>query len=101
MLLKVHDVDFRGTEEIIVCVCDAELIGKTYSQGEKELWVNPRFYGGDESTDEEIVEALKNATIINFVGNESVAFGIVKGYIEEDSIIKIDGVPHAQVVFMK
>ena len=48
MLMKVQQVDQKGYTEVIVALCDKELIGKTLKDGEIDLWVNPRFYEGDE-----------------------------------------------------
>ncbi|MCE7744510.1 MAG: DUF424 family protein, partial [Candidatus Heimdallarchaeota archaeon] len=38
----------RQTErDYLVTVCDKELLGKTICEGELELYVNDRFFGGD------------------------------------------------------
>ncbi|MGZ4940673.1 MAG: DUF424 family protein, partial [Halobacteriota archaeon] len=41
---------------------------------------------------------LKNATIANLVGKRAVDCGIDSGIIDEEYIITIEGVPHAQMV---
>lgn len=101
MFLKIHEINAGGINERIVCVSDEDLLGKTFEEGEKNLWVKPRFYKGKKTNEKEISEELKNASIMNFVGKESVGLGIKQGYIEEGQIITIQNIPHAQVVFMK
>ncbi len=101
MILKVHGIRFRGMKETIVCVCDDEHIGKTYSENGKELFVNARFYNGEKKSVEEIKKELKQASIMNFVGAESVGLGIDEGYVDAENVVEIQKIPHAQVVFMK
>jgi hypothetical protein len=40
---------------------------------------------------------MKDSLNLNIVGKNSIKLAITAGILEEDSIIKIDGVPHAQV----
>lgn len=81
-----------------MAACDADLIGKTFREGELRLHVNPEFYDGVFVTREQFVEHLRIATIGNFVGKETVRIALEEGFIEEGGIIKIGGVPHAQMV---
>ena len=88
--LKIHN-------DGIVSLCDKELIGKTFEEGDMQLNVSERFYNGKEASKEEIVQALKGAKTINIVGEKSVALALEAGVITEDSVKKIKGIPHAQV----
>jgi len=45
-----------------------------------------------------VKKALKDATIANLVGEQSVACGIDSGIVDEHCVITIDGIPHAQMV---
>lgn len=87
--------------EVIVTLCDKELIGKRLIDGNLKLHVNPRFYKGELLSDKMIKEAFKNATIANIVGKKSVAFAMKNGIINKENIIKISEVPHAQMVLIK
>ncbi len=98
--VKVHYVEVGGLIEKIVAICDKELIGKKYEEGDLQLYVNPRFYGGEEMSEEEILDAIENATIINLVGEKSVSLGLKLGIVLEENIIRIANIPHAQVVVM-
>lgn len=101
MIVKVHEVKFRNMRETIVCVCDDEHVGKTYSEDGKELFVNERYYGSEKMPIDRIKDMLKKATIMNFVGANSVELGVDEGYVDIENVIQIQKVPHAQVVFMK
>ncbi len=85
----------RGPE-VLVAACDADLMGKTLSQGELKLHVSS-FYDGDSVDSDEFLEQLKAATIGNLVGKVTVETAKRAGMIEDDGIMWIDGVPHAQL----
>jgi hypothetical protein len=96
MCLKVHKV--RG--EVMVAVCDRDLLGKTFEEGKLCLTVEAAFFGEEEATAREVAEALAGATIANMVGERAVACGIKTNCIDGRNILKIDGVPTAQMVRM-
>ena len=90
--MKVYS---RGTE-LLVAACDAALIGKTLREGEMRLHVSS-FYDGEDVTEEEFVRQLKQATIGNLVGSETVGAARRAGLVGNDGVIFIEGVPHAQL----
>jgi len=94
MYLKSYIVN----KEILVAVCDSELIGRTFREGELHLSVNQDFFKGSPADEHEVKKALEDATIANLVGEQSVACGIDSGIIDEHCVITIDGIPHAQMV---
>ncbi|MBI5871878.1 DUF424 family protein [archaeon] len=87
--IKQHDA--------LLAVCDNELLGKTFEDGELVLEVSKRFYQGAQISEEELPEHLKSATNINLVGKRAVRIAVKTGMIDNKSIIKISGVPHAQI----
>ena len=94
MYLKSYSVN----KEILVAVCDLELIGRTFREGELHLSVNEDFFKGHPADEDEVKKALEDATIANLVGEQSVACGIDSGIVDEHCVITIDGIPHAQMV---
>lgn len=91
---------YRVNRETIVAVCDSELLGRTLRQGELHLSVNEEFFKGLLANEHDVREALKNATIANLVGKRAVDCGIDSGIIDDECIITIEGVPHAQMVVL-
>ena len=88
--VKIH----RSPSGEVLAVCDEELLGQSFSEGELRLKVGQGFYGGDTV----LLEYLCRANSINLVGNESVAVAIREGYVDEKRVISIGGVRHAQVL---
>lgn len=82
----------------ILAVCDSEILGKTLREGKIVFHVKEEFYNGGLVTLEEALDMVANSTIVNMVGKNCVEKAISKGYVHPQSVLKIEGVPHAQIV---
>ncbi len=96
MYIKRYNTD----EHVIVAVCDKDIIGKTFREGEIVLKLEEYFYKGKEADKDEVKEALSSATIANLAGEKAVACAVECGCIDPDTIIIIGGIPHAQMVLI-
>jgi hypothetical protein len=83
---------------VLLAVCDCELLGKTLRQGKIVFHVKSEFYNGRKATVEEAVGMIDNSTIVNLVGKTCVEKAIAEGYVHPEAVIKIEGIPHAQIV---
>ncbi len=92
--VKLH----RGPGGDVLAVCDAELLGQTFSEGRLRLKVGEGFYGGDTVEEEIMIEHLNRASSINIVGNRAVEIAIREGFVDPSCTIVIQGVSHAQVL---
>ena len=94
MQIKIHQA-YR----IIIALCDTDLIGRTFSEGIKQIEVRNNFFSGEEKNKQEILEILrdmkKEDATFNIVGKESVECALEAEIIRKHGIIKIDGVPVA------
>ncbi len=86
-------------KETLVAAADEDLLGKTFREGKFKIEVGP-FYEGDRVTEEGLLAHLRLATIGNFVGKETIEAAKKGGYVSDDGILWIGGVPHAQYVIM-
>ncbi len=94
MYIKEHNLD----SGLMVAVCDTELIGKHFVDGNLNLKVTEGFYKGDEATEREVIASLKHATIANLVGKRAIKCAVDNNFIGDANVIFVDGVPHAQMV---
>lgn len=83
---------------VLLAICDCELLGRTLRQGKIVFHVKDEFYNGGKVTVEEAVGMIANSTIVNMVGKNCVEKAIEKGYVHPKAVLKIEGVPHAQIV---
>ena len=93
MYLKIHQ---SGTE-IIVAVCDRDILGKKLKHGNVNVVISEGFYKGDIASEEQVIAALVNAKTANLFGEKTVACAIKCGAVDPECVVIISGVPHAQV----
>ncbi len=97
LVVKVHH---KG-DSTVVAVCDSDLIGKVFEEGDLQLDLTNDFYKGDILEKAEVGDLLRNANSINLVGEEAIKLGIKEGLIEKEHIKKVDGIPHAQAAMIQ
>lgn len=95
-------VNIINSYRYVVAICDEELVGKIFEEGEKQLNVKENFYKGELKNSEEtkvIIKkmALEDATF-NIVGKKSIKAAIEEGIITEESILKIQDIPYSMVL---
>lgn len=85
---------------LLVSVCDDGLLGESFEDGEVSITVTESFYQGESRSEEAVVEALERAAVANIVGNRSVTVAVDAGIVDEDHVLQIGEVSHAQVLNM-
>ncbi len=94
MLVKIHDA-YR----IIMAICDKDLLGKKFEEGERVLEIKPHFYEGEEKTEEEVLRSIELAAAedatFNIVGKKSIQLALKAGIIKQEGISEIQGIPFA------
>ena len=95
IIAKVHKTQ-DGRK--VIALCDKELIGKIFEEGNLQLDLTSDFYNGEEMDENRIKEEIKDSHVVNVVGEESIKLATKLGIVNEDNVIKIKGIPHVQVV---
>jgi hypothetical protein len=83
---------------VLLCMCDAEILGRTLREGKIVFCVKEDFYKGPRVPLEEAVSMIETSTIVNMVGRNVVKKAIERGYVHPEAVLSIEGVPHAQIV---
>ena len=96
LISKTHIKDGKT----LVVVCDKELIGRVLEDGACVLDLSDDFYKGDLMTEEEVGDVIRNADMVNLIGDKSVKIGIAEDIIDEKHIKIIEGVPFAMGVII-
>jgi len=94
--MKVYNVG----KEVLVAVCDSDLVGETFCENNYKIEITEKFYGAKEVDEEAVRKALMNATIANLSGEKSVKLAIQIGIVEEGHVLKIGRCWHAQMVVL-
>ena len=97
MKVKIHK-----TYRDVIAICDSDLIGKTFEEGDFELNVKENFYGGEEVDEEKLLKIINNMSIedstFNIIGQESVNIALKAEIISEEGVKKIQGIPFSLVL---
>lgn len=97
MLVKI-----QSSYRHIVAICDTELLGKRFEEGQYQLDVKESFYKGEEKDKEQTIEIIQNMAkedaTFNIVGKESVEAAIEAGLITKESTKTIDNIPFSLVL---
>jgi hypothetical protein len=83
---------------MLLAACDVELLGEVLRDGKIVFKVGEEFYKGPKMPVEEALELMEESTIVNMVGHNIVSKAIEKGLVHPEAVLKICGVPHAQIV---
>ncbi|MGD8545486.1 MAG: DUF424 family protein [Candidatus Bathyarchaeota archaeon] len=83
---------------VLLAICDVEILGKTLHRGEMIFHVKEEFYKGRKVTIQEAVAMIDNSTIVNMIGKNVVGKAIEKGYVHPEAVLDVEGIPHAQIV---
>ena len=88
----------KAGRNVLLAICDVELLGKTLREGKTVFRVKEEFYKGAKVNVDEAVSMIENSTIVNIVGKNVVKKAIERGYVHPEGVLNIEGVPHAQIV---
>ena len=83
---------------VLLAMCDVEILGRTLREGKIVFCVNEDFYKGTKVNVEEAVSMIERSNIVNMVGRNVVKKAIQEGYVHPEAVLNIEGIPHAQVV---
>ena len=91
---------YKQGNDLLIGACDEKLIGKKFEEGKFHLDVSKNFYDGQRINTQTLKKYLRDATIANLVGDETIKCALELGIIDPECIIRIKGIPHAQMVRM-
>ena len=88
---------YHHNGEVLLAACDEELVGKYFEEGDLQLEVHETFYSGFRIDEPGLIRHLKSSTIANLVGKIVVDCAQRAGFLSEECVIYIQGIPHAQI----
>lgn len=98
--LEVYVKVRKWGQNVLLAICDADILGKTFRDGGIVFEVEEEFYKGVKTSIEEAITLMDHATIVNLVGCGIVEKAVEKGYVHSDAVLKICGTMHAQIIKM-
>ncbi len=97
ILVKVHETP-NGK---LIAVCDEELLGKRYEEGNKELDLvrYSDFYRGEREDEDVFAEELdpEDFYTVNAIGERATGVFIKKSIVKKDQIDSVQGIPFVYI----
>lgn len=83
---------------LLLVVTDADILGKAFAEGKVCLDLANDFYQGRETEKEEVKQLIPQARYLHLTGEKAVRLGLQLGFVDEKNILRVQKVPHAEVV---
>ena len=91
MQFSARVTDYQNN--MMLNICDADLLGKNIVDGELNMKISESYYGEKLVEKEEARSLLKQSSIINMVGENTVSLSIELGIGSQNGIKKISNIP--------
>ena len=91
MQFSARVTDYQNN--MMLNICDVDLLGKNIVEGELNMNISESYYGEKLIEKEEAAKLLKQSSIINMVGENTVNLSIKLGIGSENGIKKISNIP--------
>lgn len=91
MQFSVRVSDYQ--KNMMLNICDVELLGRKIIQDELKIHISESYYGEKLVDGEEAKVLMKNSSIINMVGKETISLSIQLGIGSESGVKTISDVP--------
>jgi len=91
MQFSVRTTEYQ--KNTMLNICDADLLGKKIIQGELTMNISEIYYGERFVERDEAEVLLKNSSIINMVGKETILLSIDLGIGSKNGVKVISGIP--------
>ena len=92
--VKVH----RQGNDVVVAICDEELLGAVIECKGLRIPISKEFYGGQRVPISQLWEYIGEATIVNAFGNRVVKALAERVKVVLDAAVELGGVLHVQLV---
>lgn len=81
----------------MVAGCDAEILGRSFNEGELDITASRGFYGGQVVDEDGLIGLMADATSANLLGDRVVEAAVRRGLVDEGGVLRVCGLKHAQV----
>ncbi|MEO9277444.1 MAG: DUF424 family protein [Nitrososphaera sp.] len=91
MAFAVRSVNYQSNR--MLNICDADLVGRTVKHSDLEINISQSYYAERIVEENEAEYLLKNSSIINMVGKQTIELSIRIGIGSAKGVKEIEGVP--------
>jgi hypothetical protein len=93
---SVRSITWKNSAAV-VNVCDADLIGRTLSEGKLKMHISRDFFGGDLVGEDEALRLIRESSMISLAGESSVNMALANKLGSPQAVREIEGVPFLMI----
>jgi uncharacterized protein len=86
----------------VVAICDEDLVGKIFIDGDRQLDLSGNFFKGDlmdeNEVSSEILRCAREDATFNVIGEDAVRIAVSTGIARREDVFEIDGIPFILVL---
>ena len=92
---SVRTAEFQGN--VLVNICDEELVGRTVAEGKLKVHLSKEFYAGEVVNTGEALRLIRTCSIINLAGRRSVSLAVDNRIGAREAVRDIEDVPFLMI----
>jgi hypothetical protein len=89
-IYALRKIKYQETQ--IINICDLDIVGKKINKGDFAIDISKEYYYNEEITKEDAADLLKDASIINLVGNDIVELALELKLAKRNSVKIIENI---------
>ncbi|MGA2665249.1 MAG: DUF424 domain-containing protein [Nitrososphaerales archaeon] len=93
--LSVRTMSWKDTT--LINICDADLIGKTLTEGRLKMHISRDYFGGQIVDGQEALRLMKDSSIVNLAGKRAVEIALSNKLGAEKAVRVIEDVPFLMI----
>jgi hypothetical protein len=91
----VRTAEYKGN--VLVNICDEELIGRTVTEGKLKMNISKEFYLGEVVNMGEALRLIRTCSIVNLAGTRSVSLALDNSLGAKEAVREIEDVPFLMI----
>ncbi|MDV3278190.1 MAG: DUF424 domain-containing protein [Nitrososphaerales archaeon] len=91
----VRTAEYKGN--VLVNICDEELIGRTVTEGKLQMHISKEFYFGEVVNKGEALRLIRTCAIVNLAGKRSVSLALDNSMGAKEAVREIEDVPFLMI----
>ncbi len=92
---SIRTTEYKGN--LLVNICDENLIGRTVAEGRLKVHISKDFYFGEVVGKGEALRLIRTCAIVNLAGKRSVSLAVDNEIGAREAVREIEGVPFLMV----
>jgi uncharacterized protein len=93
--ISVRSIAWKNAS--LVNVCDAELIGRTLSEGNLKMHISKDFFAGELVEEQEALKIIKQSAMVSLAGERAVNIALANKLGSPQAVREIEGVPFLMI----